>query len=142
MEGQRNQFEANRAARQPVVLIVEDDVLLRRTTGEYLRLSGFRVIESANPVEAVAAFASGKTVDLVFSDVSLAAAMDGVILARWLRRHHPDIPVVLTSGSGGSARQAATELVGNESFLSKPYRQAVVVNRIRAFLEEAPTTAS
>jgi CheY-like chemotaxis protein len=137
MAGQRSQFEAKKAPQQPVVLVVEDDVLLRRTTGEYLRLSGFRVIEAANAIEAVSVFASRKPVDVVFSDVSLSAAMDGLMLARWLHQHHPDIPVMLTSGYGGSARQAATDLVGNTSFLSKPYRQAAAVSHIRALLEEA-----
>jgi CheY-like chemotaxis protein len=137
MEHQRNPREANETPRQPIVLLVEDDVLLRRTTGEYLRLVGFRVIEAANAVESVAVFAFGKPVDLVFSDVSLSAAMDGVMLARWLHRHHPNIPVMLTSGHGGSAREAATQLVGNDSFLSKPYRQAAVVDRLRVLLAEA-----
>ena len=132
-----DQSEANEAARQPVVLVVEDTTLLRRTTVEYLRLSGFEVIEAANAVEAVAVFSSGKAVDVVFSDVYLSAGMDGLMLARWLHRHHPEIPVMLTSGYGDPARQAATERAGNASFLSKPYRQADAVNRIRALLEAA-----
>jgi len=142
MVGQRSQFETNEAHSGPVVLIVEDDTLLRRTTGEYLRLSGFQVIEAANAVEAVAVFASGKPVDVVFSDVALSAAMDGLMLARWLQRQHPHIPVMLTSGYGDSARQAATELVGSTSFLSKPYRQAAAVSHIRALLEEAKAEAA
>ncbi len=141
MAGHANQSEAYEAARQPVVLLVEDEILLRRTTAEYLRLSGFPVIEAPNAEEAIAVFASGKPVDVVFSDVYLAA-MDGLRLARWVHRHHPDIPVMLTSGYGDSARQAATKLVGVTSFLSKPYRQAEAVNRIRAMLHEARAETS
>jgi CheY-like chemotaxis protein len=142
MKNQKYQSEVNKARREPVILLVEDDLLLRCTTGEYLRLSGFLVIEAANAVEAMAVFASGKPVDAVFSDVSLSAAMDGVMLARWLRRHHPHVPVMLTSGYGGSARGAATQLVGDESFLSKPYRQTAAANRLRALLEKVRAETS
>jgi CheY-like chemotaxis protein len=142
MAGHANQSEAFEAARQSVVLLVEDEILLRRTTAEYLRLSGFPVIEAPSAEEAIAVFASAKRVDVVFSDVYLSAAMDGLRLARWLHRHHPDIPVMLTSGYGDSARQAATNLVGVTSFLSKPYRQAEAVNRIRAMLDEARAETS
>ena len=142
MAGHANQSTATDVARQPVVLVVEDEILLRRTTAEYLRLSGYRVLEVPNAEEAVAVFASGKPVDVVFSDVSLSAAMDGLMLARWLHRSHPEIPVMLTSGYGSSARRAAIELVGNRFFLSKPYRQAEAVNRICALLEEVGAEVS
>jgi CheY-like chemotaxis protein len=119
MASRANQSEAYEAARQSVVLLVEDEILLRRTTAEYLRLSGFPVIEAPNAEEAIAVFASGKRVDVVFSDVYLSTAMDGLRLARWLHRHHPDIPVMLTSGYGDSARRAATKLIGHTSIQAR-----------------------
>jgi DNA-binding NtrC family response regulator len=116
--------------------------LLRRTTAEYLRLSGFPVIEALTAEETIAVFASGKPVSVVFSDIYLSAALDGLRLVRWVHRHHPDIPVMLTSEYGDSARQAATKLVGDTSFLPKPYRRAEAVNRIRALLDEARAETS
>ena len=47
-----SQSTANNAARQPVVLVVEDESLLRHTTAEYIRLSGFPVIEAPSAEEA------------------------------------------------------------------------------------------
>jgi CheY-like chemotaxis protein len=142
MAGHANQSEAKEAARQPIVLLVEDEILLRSTTAEYLRLSGYGVIEAPNAEEAVAVFASGKPVDVVFSDIFMSGGPDGLTLARWLHRYHPDIPVMLTSGYGDSARRAATELVGSPSFLSKPFRQAEAVSRIRALLDEVGAEVS
>jgi DNA-binding NtrC family response regulator len=142
MAGHASQSAANNAARQPVVLLVEDEILLRRTTAEYLRLSGFPVIEAPTAEETIAVFASGKPVAVVFSDIYLSAALDGLRLVRWVHRHHPDIPVMLTSEYGDSARQAATKLAGDTSFLPKPYRRAEAVNRIRALLDEARAETS
>ena len=141
MVAHAKQSEADEIARQPVVLVVEDEILLRRTTAEYMRLSGFLVIEARNAADAIAVFASGESADVVFSDVYMSAGPDGLMLARWLRRRHPEIPVMLTSGYGEAEGQAATELVGEECFLAKPYRLAEVARRIRALLEEGRVEA-
>ena len=140
MTGHTNQSEANETASQPVVLVVEDEPLLRDITAEYLRLSGYAVIEVADAAEAVAVFASGKPVDVVFSDVRLPGAVDGLKLARWVHRHHRDIPVMLTSGHGDAARTAG--LAGAEAFAWKPYRQKEVARRIRLLLEEGGNRSS
>ena len=126
----------NNTTCRPVVLLVEDETLLRETTAEYLRLSGFTVVEAANAAEALAAFAAGKSVDVVFSDVRLAAGiMDGFRLARWVHRHHRGVPVLLTSGHGEAIRAAAQ--VGESSFVAKPYRQKSLVSRLSGLLDEA-----
>ena len=131
-----NEARRNNKTYRPVVLLVEDETLLRETTAEYLRLSGFTVVEAANAGEALAAFAAGESVDLVFSDVRLAAGtMDGFKLARWVHRHHRGVPVLLTSGHGEAIRAAA--LVGGSSFVAKPYRQKSLVSRLSGLLDEA-----
>lgn len=139
MTGRLNESGANETASQPVVLIVEDEPLLRDTTAEYLRLSGYAVIEVADAAQAVAVFASGKPVDVVFSDVRLPGAMDGLKLARWVHRHHRDIPVMLTSGHGDATRTAVRAA---ECFAPKPYRQREVAHRIRLLLEEGRSRAA
>jgi len=132
----RNEATGNNRTSPPVVLVVEDETLLRETTAEYLRLSGFTVVEAANSAEALAAFAAGESVDVVFSDVRLAAgALDGFRLARWVHRHHRGVPVLLTSGYGEAIRAAA--LMGESSFVAKPYRQKSLVSRLCGLLDEA-----
>jgi CheY-like chemotaxis protein len=112
------------------VLFVEDDVLVRLTAAEYLRAAGYRVIEAANAAEAIEIFASGEPVDGVFTDVQMPGAMDGLMLARWVRKHHPDIEVLVTSGKVDSASLAG--LVAHDAFFPKPYRLETVAARIRA----------
>ena len=127
-----NRLRAEKEARQPVVLVVDDEIFVRSAVAEYLRISGYTVVEAANAVEAIAVFVSGEPIDVVFSDVRMPGPTDGLRLARWVYQHHPGIPVVLTSGNGDAT---AIEHVA-EFFVSKPYRAAEVANRIHLLLEE------
>lgn len=117
-----------------MVLVVEDEPLLRSITGEFLRLSGYVVIEATNATEAIAVIDRGERPDVVFSDVSLPGSVDGLGLARRLRRRRPDLQVMLTSGYGEPTQRAAIELVGGDCFVAKPYHQEEVVRRIDALL--------
>jgi CheY-like chemotaxis protein len=115
---------------QRVVLVVEDEILVRSVTSEFLRDSGYTVLEAINAAEAISILASGTTVDIVYSDIELHdAAMDGVDLARWVSEHHPDVRLMLTSGNGHSARAA-----GRAAFLKKPHRVMEALDRIIALL--------
>lgn len=69
----------------PVVLVVEDDVLIRTSAAEYLRASGYKTVEATTAAEAVDVINSGAPVDVVFTDVRMPGGMDGVELAGWVR---------------------------------------------------------
>src|SRR5208282_5284707 len=120
------------AARQPVILVVEDEILVRSPVAEFLRTVGYKVVEAANAAEAVAVFNTGTVIDLVFSDIDMPGPMDGVGLACWISVHHPDIHVILTSGIHHAARGRGT----TDLFLPKPFRLAEVALRIRSLLED------
>ena len=120
------------ATRQPVILVVEDEILVRSPVAEFLRTAGYKVIEAANAAEAVAVFVTGTAIDLVFSDIDMPGRMDGVGLARWISRHHPGIHVILSSGISHAARTKGI----TAPFLPKPYRLAAVALRIRSLLED------
>jgi CheY-like chemotaxis protein len=77
-----------REDRHHVVLVVEDEILMRSVTAESLRIAGYNVVEAANAAEAVAVTA-GTVIDFVFSDINFMAgpnSMDAVGLARWVSR--------------------------------------------------------
>jgi CheY-like chemotaxis protein len=122
------------ATRQPAVLVVEDEILIRSAVAEFLRGAGYRVIEAAEAAEAVAIFASGTQIDLVFSDINMPGPMDGLGLVRWIAEHHPGIHVILTSAIS-HARRAGEMGAG---FLPKPYRLAEAARRIASLLNDPP----
>jgi CheY-like chemotaxis protein len=122
--------------RQRVILVVEDDILVRVTVADYLRDAGYKVIEAANAAEALQIFASGEPVDVIFTDIQMPGAMDGLMLARWVRDHHPETEVLVTSGKGGDG--VSSELIAGDAFFPKPYRLDAVAARIRALASPYP----
>ena len=123
-----------REDRHRIVLVVEDEILVRSVTAEFLRIAGYNVVEAANAAEAVAVFTAGTVIDVVFSDFNLMAgpnSVDGVGLARWVSQDHPGIHVILTSGNRHAARAADVAA----TFLPKPYRVQEAILCISSLLE-------
>jgi len=73
------------ATNRPVVLIVEDDFLLRMNAAEMIGASGFDVVEAANADEAIAILEARPDIRVVFTDVQMPGSMDGLKLARFVR---------------------------------------------------------
>jgi DNA-binding NtrC family response regulator len=117
---------------QKTVLVVDDEIQARHAGASYLRDAGFRVIEATDGQEAMAIFASKIQVDLVFSDIKMPGPIDGVALAHWIRDHHPETPVLLTSGVL-DIRATAMETWG-KNFIAKPFIFATVEKRILELL--------
>jgi PAS domain S-box-containing protein len=101
------------------VLLVEDDLTVADLTTEMLEGAGYVVFHVKSAAAALEALAGGRGVDVVLSDVMMPGGMNGVDLARELRKRRPDLPVVLTTGYIEVARTAMTE--GLE-VLVKPYQ--------------------
>jgi DNA-binding NtrC family response regulator len=117
---------------RPVVLVVEDEFSLRWPASEYLRDSGYRVVEAASVAEAILIFSANTRVDAVFSDINLKGELSGIELSRWLHEHRPDVPMLMTSGDQVAAKAASTG--PHRSFIAKPYLLAEVDQLIKSFL--------
>jgi DNA-binding NtrC family response regulator len=119
---------------EPLVLVVEDEVLIRIAAADHLRSCGFRVAEASNAAEAQELILSGLKVDLVFSDITMPGPMDGVAFAQWLHAHAPDVPVILTSGVTNSLDAAKQACRNVHSYTPKPYDYDGIVASIRTVL--------
>jgi DNA-binding response OmpR family regulator len=115
------------------VLVVEDEVLIRMATAEYLRGCGYRVIEAGSGDEAVAVLKMDISIDVVFTDVSMPGTLNGFGLAQWVRHERPDVRVILTSGVTRTA-QEARGLCAHGPLMEKPYDHGEVDRRIQAIL--------
>lgn len=105
------------------VLLVEDDDLLRDLTSRILRGFGHAVVETASAQDALAALAAAATpFDLLFTDVRLGGAMDGLELARRALAHLPDLRLIVTSGDPSSLHRD-TLPTDRMQVLTKPYRR-------------------
>lgn len=117
----------------PIVLVVDDDLLVREPIAEYLREVGYEVLEAGDAHQAIDVVDHAEHVDLVFSDVRMPGEVDGVGLARWVHAHRPDVPVLLTSGYDGIGWLGGD--VGSEvRLLQKPYTQDQVLRHIKRLL--------
>ena len=113
------------------VLVVDDEPDIRRILVDYLERAGFAVVGAADGEAAVTA-ARTRDVDLVVLDLSLPA-IDGLDVARSLRRQG-DVPIImLTARSDESDRVAGLEL-GADDYVTKPFSPRELVARVRAVL--------
>ena len=113
----------------PILLIVENDVLLRLVTASNLRELGFEVFEAADAAEAVTVL-NTIAVDAVLSDTRIPGRMDGFALARWVRERRLDTRIILSS----TAKQSLGEAAEYATLLAKPYADAEVQKLLRRML--------
>lgn len=100
------------------LLLVEDDDAVAAGVGHMLGDLGYRHVRVANAEEALALLEKDARFDLVFSDMVMPGAVDGLGLAQAVRRREPALPVLLTTGFSEAASAATGE---DFRLLPKPY---------------------
>lgn len=114
-----------------LVLVVEDEVLIRMSLVEDLEDAGLIVLEAGSADEALKLLDENPHVGTLFTDVNMPGAISGLDLARLVSQSRPDISIVISSGY---LRMPKDELPGNVSFISKPYDIERVVKQIRGLV--------
>src|SRR3954449_10712490 len=104
---------------RPVILLVEDEFLIRTHAAEVIRDAGFEVAEAANADEAIVILESRRDIRVVFTDIQMPGSMDGLKLARAVRHRWPPVALVVTSGH---TDVSDADLPSGGKFLSKPYK--------------------
>jgi CheY-like chemotaxis protein len=115
------------ATKRPVVLVVEDEFLIRIHAAEMIEEAGFDVVEASNADEAVAILEARLDIAVVFTDIQMPGSMDGLKLARAVRNRWPPIHIVATSGL---VDVRTGDLPDGGRFLPKPYSSAQVIGAL------------
>ncbi|MEZ2131392.1 MULTISPECIES: response regulator [unclassified Sinorhizobium] len=115
------------AAERTVVLIVEDEPIIRFATLDALEGVGHEALEAGNADEAMVIFRMRQDIDIVFTDVNMAGSMDGIQFANRVRAIRPSIGIIITSGL---VRLDPMSLPANTVFLPKPYRHEELLESI------------
>jgi YesN/AraC family two-component response regulator len=113
-----------------VVLVVEDEALIRMGITEFLEDAGFVVRESDDGRAALASLGVHRDVDVVITDIDLPK-MDGLKLVEEVRRRYPSVQVVLVSGK---TYLRAHALPAGVPFFEKPVSESDLVKFLRALL--------
>jgi len=116
------------------ILIVDDELSLRRLMRLYLVKAGFAVEEASTGPQALAALRRGH-IDLAIVDVMLPE-VDGFEVVRRARRNS-SIPIILLTARGEEASRVAGLEIGADDYVVKPFLAHEVVARVRAQLRRA-----
>lgn len=116
---------------QPVVLLVEDEPLVRLTQVDILREAGFWVAEADDAFEILR---RRQDVSVVLTDVDMPGSLDGFEFARLVAQGWPDVGVLVISGK---AFPEEGDLPPSAQFLAKPVRPEVLVETLEAVMRHA-----
>jgi PAS domain S-box-containing protein len=122
-EGQRGEEDASRDAVHKgvgAILVVDDNPDVANVSAGLLEQLGYRVKIAHSAAAALDELKSGERFDLVFSDIVMPGAMNGIELARAAKRLYPDLPFLLATGYSEAAASARDEF----TILHKPFTQA------------------
>src|SRR5689334_18317259 len=118
---------------RPVVLVVEDETLLRWHAVAMIEDAGFDVIEAGNAAEAISVLEARTDVRVIFTDIQMPGSIDGLRLAHLVRNRWPPIKIIATSGQ---LRLRDYDLPVGGRFLPKPYDLVQVTGMLRELTSE------
>jgi CheY-like chemotaxis protein len=117
--------------KKPVVLVVEDESLIRMSALEMVEAAGFEAVPAADADEAIRILESRNDIRAVFTDVQMPGSMDGLRLARVVRNRWPPVALIVTSGH---VSETGSDLPSGGRFLSKPYQLSHVQTALRELI--------
>ena len=123
------------------VLVVDDDPVVAKSFDRVLAPKGYAVINASSGAEALRKLAR-EEYDAVYTDIRMPG-MDGLKLAQRMKQKHPWMPVVIVTGYGSDASEAAAKEIGVAAFLRKPLSPEMIEESAsQVVVEQAPTPAA
>jgi CheY-like chemotaxis protein len=116
--------------KRPVILVVDDETLIRLDAVQIAEDAGFEVLEAANADEAIEILEGRDDIRVVFTDIQMPGSMDGLKLARAVRHRWPPIKIIVTSGRQIPMEQ---DIPQGGRFLPKPYNPRRVQAALRGW---------
>jgi DNA-binding response OmpR family regulator len=116
--------------RQPTILLVEDEHVLRSLVAAFLRQAGYLVAEAADGAAAVLTFRGQGPFDAVLLDLNLPDC-SGVDVCRSLREDEPDQPVIVASAAILPEHHHELAGMGISGYLTKPYHPDHLLERLQ-----------
>jgi CheY-like chemotaxis protein len=115
-----------------IILVVEDEPLLRLAAVDLVEAAGFEAVAAADATQALAILESRNDIRVVFTDVDMPRGVDGMRLAAIIRDRWPPIKVIVVSGH---IEDPGNQIPAETIFFAKPYREEQIVRAIRQMLQ-------
>jgi DNA-binding response OmpR family regulator len=123
-----------------LLLLVEDDDMVRSLTRQVLEKAGYQVLEARDGEDAMEVFmAHAAEVQLLVLDVVMPR-MDGRALYDNISELRPGVPVLFCSSYSADLLESEYMLQVGGSLLAKPYRAVELLRRVRAMLDRGAWT--
>ena len=116
---------------RPLILVVEDNPIIRWSAVDIAREAGFEALEAADANSAIQILESRPDIRLVFTDVEMPGSMDGIKLAHYIRGRWPPIKILVASGK---VIVQEGQLPTGAKFFPKPYRHHHIADAMRGML--------
>jgi CheY-like chemotaxis protein len=115
------------------VLVVEDDALIRMDTVDQFQVSGFDVVEAPDASSAIEMLTSRPDIQVMFTDVDMPGALDGIMLARLVSERWPPIRIIVTSGH---LQVRASDMPTGIRFYPKPYLVPTIALAVQDMIDD------
>jgi CheY-like chemotaxis protein len=115
----------------PVILVVEDEMLLRMRAVDMVEDAGYVPVEAVDADEALAILQSRSDIALLFTDIQMPGSMSGLELALAVHERWPQIKIILASGQ---LKLTKGDIPENSRFFGKPLDSGDMVAEIREML--------
>ena len=125
--------------KHPIILVVDDDLMLLKTVRDTLVSEGFRVVTASNAMTALFLLGKHKP-DLILLDIMMPNH-DGFEALEMIRLHSNVSVIMLTCLDDQSSLHRAMSLGGADDYVTKPFRSGVLIARIKAKLRRADSTS-
>jgi CheY-like chemotaxis protein len=126
-----NLMQQREACGRPVVLVVEDEVLLRWSTVAVVDDTGFDAFEAGSAAEAISILERQSDMWAVVTDVQMPGSIDGLKLAHLIRTRWPNIKIIITSGQ---VRLSEADMPAGSQYLHKPYNPSQLISILEAWV--------
>ena len=124
----------DRTLAPPVVLIVEDEMLLRMRAVDMVEDAGYTSVEAVDADEAVTILEARSDIALLFTDIQMPGSMDGLRLAHAVHERWPPIKIILVSGA---LKLAKSDIPADSRFFGKPLEAKEMIAEMQEMIGHA-----
>jgi CheY-like chemotaxis protein len=114
-----------------VVLVVEDEMLLRMRAVDMVEDAGYASIEAVDADEAIAILESRSDIGLMLTDIQMPGSMDGLKLAHTVRKRWPSIRIIIVSGQ---LKPADIDIPAHSRFFGKPLEAKIMIAQMQCMI--------
>jgi CheY-like chemotaxis protein len=121
----------DRAKILPIVLIVEDDMILRMRSVDIVEDAGYTPVEAVDADEALGILQSRSDIALLFTDIQMPGSMDGLQLAHAVYERWPQLKIILVSGQ---LKLSSAEIPRDSRFFGKPLVSGQIITEMQGMI--------